>query len=102
MPAAPAAPRPKPVKQRYFPGRAPQGAPVDADSDSDDDEEEQVSIQPKRAAPDENSVAGGAGRVVQIGSDGKPKTQMKLALRDVKVENGKVLLGGEDKAAGEL
>jgi hypothetical protein len=97
MPVAPP-PRAKPAKIRYFPGRAPQGAPATSDTDSDDEEDEQI-VKPTPAKHDDSSVAGGAGRVVQIG-EMAAKGTMKLALRDVKVENGRVLIGGEDKAAG--
>ncbi|ORX33934.1 splicing factor, Prp19-binding domain-domain-containing protein [Kockovaella imperatae] len=77
----------KPSKIRYFKGKAPDAAL--SGSDSDEDEEDQVS----RPAPqpikiDKNVVAGGAGRIVPDGN----VVKMKVALRDVKVEGGRVVL----------
>ncbi|KAK4684965.1 microfibrillar-associated protein 1, partial [Tremellales sp. Uapishka_1] len=75
-------------KVRYYKGKAPD-RPTHSDSDSDDEEHIAVA-EPVKV--DKRVVAGGAGRIIQQG-DEKPK--MKLALRDVKVQSGKVLIGGQ-------
>lgn len=77
---------PKPGKQRYFKGKAPELGPG-SDSDESDDE-----AQARRAEPvqkrDENVVAGGAGRLITnkdvrrgLGKDGG----VKMSLADVKI-----------------
>jgi microfibrillar-associated protein 1 len=88
MAPAPAAARPaskplaKPSKIRYFKGKAPDAAP---ESDSDEDDEDLKPVAPEPVKIDKNVVAGGAGRVI-------PEGGMKIALRDVKIEGGRVVL----------
>ena len=73
----------KPTKIRYFKGKAPDAALSDSDEESDD---ERV-IAPEPVKTDKNIVAGGAGRIISDGG-----ATMKVALRDVKVEGGRVVL----------
>jgi microfibrillar-associated protein 1 len=80
----------KPAKIRYFKGKAPL-LPT-SDSDSNDDDNTPAELPKPRM--DKNVVAGGAGRVIPQGTQGGG---MKVALRDVKVEGGRVLLGGKDQ-----
>ncbi len=85
-----ARPLPKPSKIRYFKGKAPEAA---LSSDSDDSDAEPPPMEPIKV--DESIVAGGAGRIVK-------EPAMRLALRDVKVEGGRVLVGGKEGVkAGE-
>ena len=77
-------PVPKPSKIRYFRGKAPTAAA--ASSDEDDSDAEVASPEPVKV--DRDLVAGGAGRVVR-------EPAMKVALKDVKVENGRGLMGGK-------
>ena len=70
-----------PSKIRYFKGKAPDAALSDSDSD-----EAEVEQKPQPTKTDKRLMAGGAGRVLQEGA------KMKVALRDVKVEGGRVLL----------
>jgi microfibrillar-associated protein 1 len=72
----------KPPKIRYFKGKAPDALPS---SDEDDSDVEAPLPEPIKIERD--LVAGGAGRIVK-------EPAMKVALRDVKVEGGKVLVGG--------
>ncbi|KAK8847484.1 hypothetical protein IAR55_005342 [Kwoniella newhampshirensis] len=94
----------KPSKIRYFKGKAPTAAIASDEDDSDDDggaaqaRQEAVALEAKRKA-ERNMVAGGAGRVLQTGdaaTKGSKVPKMKLELRDVKVEGGRVVLGGRD------
>lgn len=89
----------KPVASRYRRGKLPNGqTPADlSDSDSDEDDEEQQERQrgpPKR----ESALSGpsiGPGRVIQLGEAGPSTSRnIQVALRDVKVEDGKVHIGG--------
>ncbi len=73
----------KPSKIRYFKGKAPEAA---LSSDEDDSEVETAPPEPIKV--DKDLVAGGAGRIVK-------EPAMKLALRDVKVEGGRVMVGGK-------
>lgn len=98
MAPAPAAARPaskplaRPSKIRYFKGKAPDAAP---DSDSDEDEEGLKQAAPEPIKIDKNIVAGGAGRVIPDGG-------MKIALRDVKIEGGRVVLPKSAKGERKL
>ena len=83
-PTAVGRPLAKPSKIRYFKGKAP-----DAVISSDDDSDVEVAP-PEPIKVDENLVAGGAGRIVR-----QPAPAMKVALRDVKVEGGRVMMGGK-------
>lgn len=82
---------PKAAKIRYFKGKAPEAARSD-DEDSDEDEETVTAPQPVRV--DKSLVAGGAGRIIPEGG------AIKVALRDVKVEGGRVLLPKSVKKGG--
>ncbi|CAD6570134.1 MAG: hypothetical protein TREMPRED_005606 [Tremellales sp. Tagirdzhanova-0007] len=73
----------KPSKIRYFKGKAP-----DAAISSDEDDSDVDVAPPEPVKLDKTLVAGGAGRIVK-------EPAMKVALRDVKVEGGKVLVGGK-------
>ena len=95
MAPAPAPARQKPAarpsKVRYFKGKAPDAAP-DSDDDSDEDEVLQA---PEPVKVDRSLVAGGAGRVIPDGSalaSQKSTGEVKVALRDVKIEGGRVVL----------
>lgn len=92
MPPRPGTNKPltKAPKVRYFKGKAPDAAPSDSDSDNEDEVKPQQ-LELKKV--DDRIVAGGAGRVIQQGDESLPK--MKLKLGDVKVEGGKVLIGGK-------
>ncbi|KAL7420062.1 hypothetical protein Q5752_005027 [Cryptotrichosporon argae] len=85
-----ATPAQKQEKVRYFKGKPIGGPAPDSDSDSDDAAPEPPLKGRAPAAPkqDPRLVAGGAGRVI---GDAKG---IKLQLRDVKVEGGRVVLGG--------
>ena len=80
---APKRPVVKPTKIRYFKGKAPDAALSDSDEESDED---RVRV-PEPVKVDKSVVAGGAGRIVPDGG-----ATMKVALRDVKVEGGRVVL----------
>lgn len=92
----------KPQASRYRRGKLPQGAPAPSDSDESSGEEEDDDDappkpkfrQPARAPVDENVVAGGAGRVIQTGAAGKGRN-IQVALRDVKVDEEGLLIGGK-------
>ncbi|WWD21575.1 hypothetical protein CI109_106061 [Kwoniella shandongensis] len=94
----------KPAKIRYFKGKAPTAAISSDESDDEDDEEaaakeneRQRRAQEAKRERERNLVAGGAGVVLQTGEGaGKKVPKMKLELRDVKVEGGRVVLGGKD------
>jgi microfibrillar-associated protein 1 len=81
----------RPSKVRYFKGKAPDAAP-DSDSDSDEDE---VRHAPEPVKVDTSLVAGGAGRIITDASalaSKKGVGEVKVALRDVKIEGGRVVL----------
>ena len=73
----------KPPKIRYFKGKAP-----DAAVSSDEDDSDGEVAPPEPVQIDKTLVAGGAGRILK-------EPSMKVALRDVKVEGGRVLFGGK-------
>ena len=75
----------KPAKIRYFKNKAPE---VALSSDENDSDVEVAPPEPVKV--DDSIVAGGAGRIIKDG-----EAVMKVALKDVKVEGGKVLLGGK-------
>lgn len=90
---APARQKPaaRPAKVRYFKGKAPDAAP-DSDDDSDEDEVQQA---PEPVKVDRSLVAGGAGRIIPDGgtlASRKGAGEVKVALRDVKIEGGRVVL----------
>ena len=84
----------KPTKIRYFKGKAPDAAPSDSDSDEDEDARPAA---PPPVKVDKNIVAGGAGRIVPDGG-----AIMKVTLRDVKVEGGRVVLPNAAKEGEQL
>jgi microfibrillar-associated protein 1 len=92
----PAANRPlaKPSKIRYFKGKAPELAPSDSESEEDEavEQERQKAEAERRRKAEKNLVAGGAGRIIK---PGQAIGSMKVELKDVKVEGGRVLLGGQ-------
>lgn len=104
---------PKPQASRYRRGKLPSGAPAPSDSDSDSESDQdglEARVQQKRknaaqAADQSGLVAGGAGRVVNIGRPEVKPRNIQVALRDVKVEDdGAVLIGGKrqgETAQGE-
>ena len=81
---------PKPSKIRYFKGKAPDAAI----SDSDSDEDEENHAPPETVRVDKSLVAGGAGKIIPEGGVVRKivEPRMKVALRDVKVEGGRVVL----------
>jgi microfibrillar-associated protein 1 len=90
----------KPTKIRYFKNKAPDAPP----SDSDSDDEDQQPVAPV-VKIDKSIVAGGAGRIIKPGARNGGLNGvgvgMKVELRDVKIEGGRVLLGGQEQVAGE-
>ncbi|RXK40951.1 hypothetical protein M231_01799 [Tremella mesenterica] len=79
----------KPPKVRYFKNKPLADVPSDSDESGDE-----APVQQEPIKVDPNLVAGGAGRLI-TSKDLKSQPQMKVALRDVKVEGGKLLIGGE-------
>lgn len=97
----------KPVASRYRPGKLPNGlTPADlSDSDSDEDDQQQ---ERQKAPKRESALAAfstGPGRIIQLGEAGPSsaasgKKNIQVALRDVKVADGKVHLGGVEEEEG--
>ncbi|OCF32520.1 hypothetical protein I316_05700 [Kwoniella heveanensis BCC8398] len=97
-PAIISKPMAKPAKIRYFKGKAPEAPRSDSESDSDNEDQQQQINRNKRqesSKDEQRYVAGGAGRLYTPGSGAPAKQGMKVELRDVKVEGGRVLLGGQ-------
>ncbi|WVQ98144.1 hypothetical protein IAU59_005266 [Kwoniella sp. CBS 9459] len=98
-PAMSSKPIAKPSKIRYFKGKAPEAPQSDSDSESDEDDQQQQQTRKQIgrnnavSKVDQHYVAGGAGRVYTPGA--AAAQGMKVELRDVKVEGGRVVLGGQ-------
>lgn len=89
-------PMAKPSKIRYFKGKAPDAARPDSDSEEEEEEQIKPVRRQEQITIDKTVVAGGAGRVIDYGSakkgKGSDEPKMKVQLRDVKVEGGRVVL----------
>ncbi|WVF69706.1 hypothetical protein IAT40_004485 [Kwoniella sp. CBS 6097] len=94
-PAMSSKPIAKPSKIRYFKGKAPEAPQSDSESESDEEDQQTSRKRHEVHKVDQNFVAGGAGRVYTPGAGAAPVQGMKVELRDVKVEGGKVVLGGQ-------
>ncbi|KAJ1311599.1 hypothetical protein OPQ81_010076 [Rhizoctonia solani] len=96
----PAAARPAQAAGRYWKGKAPKGVDTSALSDSDSDEAPQDVGEDQEAIEEEEFELAGQEEESKANVR-KGVAKMSVALRDVEVKDGKVIVGGQEEEESE-